>query len=126
MMRVRYSERDRRWAIVNDDGEQLLMDARCCFITRATAEAILTIPRITARLFAKSKEALRVTNLPPPRRFGQRSSICTVCSGAIRFYPQPQPGNPAGSPEVGSWAHMDESDWLDNPHQPTPPPVEII
>lgn len=43
-----------------------------------------------------------------------RNGTCRKCHGRIRHYPAPGDG---GS---GAWAHMDRTDWLDDPHDADP------
>ena len=65
-----------------------------------------------------------MSELPPPRVRGQRSSTCKVCEGAIRFYPRPLSSGPepllTSGPEPGAWVHLDELAWRNNPHEPVP------
>ncbi|MCV7076978.1 hypothetical protein [Mycobacterium szulgai] len=54
----------------------------------------------------------------------QRSDECATCGGPIRFYPASLDAagqEPISSePWRGAWAHLRRSDWVDNPHTPTP------
>ena len=41
-----------------------------------------------------------------------RRGECKHCNGAIYRYPL--------GDTMGSWAHLNQDDWLDNPHDPEP------
>lgn len=59
--------------------------------------------------------------MPSIARF-QKSGVCTVCGGALWFYPAPVADPAADDPngEIGSWAHLAQADWVDDPHEPVP------
>lgn len=63
-----------------------------------------------------------MSELPPPRVKGQRSSTCQRCDGHIRYYPRPgvDEDTALADEAVGNWAHMDRADWVDDPHEPVP------
>lgn len=43
----------------------------------------------------------------------ERNGTCSICRGKVRHYPSLTEG-------PGQWAHLDRSDWIDNPHDPAP------